>query len=79
MGRESSDGKWLYFSKYMRNSIWRTPGSQSQNRTAFGKGEVVGPPYKVKTDDWTITADETVFLDPATRNCYGTDALDLWS
>ena len=78
MGRESSDGKWLYSSKYMRNSIWRTPGSQSQNRTAFGKGEVIGPPYKVKTDDW-ITADEIVFLDPTTRNCYGTDALDLWS
>jgi len=67
MSRESRDGKWLYFSKNMRDSIWRTPGSQAQNRTAFGEAQVIGPPYKVKTDDWTITPDEIVFLDPATR------------
>ncbi|MBA0085312.1 MAG: PD40 domain-containing protein, partial [Acidobacteria bacterium Pan2503] len=66
MSRESRDGKWLYFSKYMRDSIWRAPGSQAQNRTALGEAEVLGPPYKVKTDDWTITADEIVFLDSAT-------------
>jgi Tol biopolymer transport system component len=66
MSRESRDGKWLYFSKYMRDSIWRTPGSQAQNRSAFGEAEVIGPPYKVKTDDWTLTADEIVFLEPAT-------------
>jgi len=66
MSRESRDGKWLYFSKYVRDSIWRTPGSQAQNRAAFGEAEVIGPPYKVKTDDWTITADEIVFLDSAT-------------
>jgi len=66
MSRESRDGKWLYFSKYLKDSIWRTPGSRAQNRTAFGEAEVIGPPYKVKTDDWTLTADEIVFLDPAT-------------
>jgi serine/threonine protein kinase len=68
MSRESHDGKWLYFSKYMKDSIWRTPGSQAKNGTAFGEAEVIGPPYKVKTDDWTLTADEIVFLDPATSN-----------
>jgi len=66
MSRESRDGKWLYFSKHMRDSIWRTPGSRAENRTAFGEAEVIGPPYKVKTDDWTLTADEIVFLDPGT-------------
>ena len=66
MSRESRDGKWLYFSKYMRASIWRMPGSRAENRTAFGEAEVIGPPYKVKTDDWTLTADEIVFLDPGT-------------
>jgi serine/threonine protein kinase len=66
MSRESRDGKWLYFSKYMRDSIWRTPGSQARDRSAFGETEVIGLPYKVKTDDWTLTADEIVFLDPAT-------------
>ena len=68
MSRESRDGKWLYFSKHMRDSIWRTPGSQAQNRTAFDEAEVIGPPYMVKTDDWTITAEEIVFLDPATSS-----------
>jgi len=66
MSRESRDGKWLYFSKYMRDSIWRIPGSRAENRTAFGEAEVIGPPYKVKTDDWTLTADEIVFLDANT-------------
>jgi serine/threonine protein kinase len=68
MSRESRDGKWLYFSKYMKDSIWRTAGSQAQNRTAFDEAEVIGPPYMVKTDDWTITAEEIVFLDPATSS-----------
>ena len=67
----------LFFQVYEKQHLAHA-GLPVQNRTAFGKGEVVGPPYKVETDDW-ITADEIVFLDPTTRNCYGTDALDLWS
>jgi Tol biopolymer transport system component len=66
MSRESRDGKWLYFSKDMKNSIWRMPGSRAENRIAFGEAEVIGPPYKVKNDDWTLTADEVVFLDADT-------------
>jgi hypothetical protein len=66
MSRESRDGKWLYFSKDGKDNIWRMPGSRAENRTAFGEAEVIGPPYKVKTDDWTLTADEIVFLDADT-------------
>jgi len=60
----------LFFQVYEKQHLAHA-GLPVPKPNGVRQGEVVGPPYKVKTDDWTITADEIVFLDPATRNCYG--------
>jgi hypothetical protein len=48
-------------SKNGKDGIWRMPGSRAENRTAFDEAEVIGPPYRVKSGDGTLTADEIVF------------------
>lgn len=68
MCRESRDGKWLYFTKDGHDSLWRVPGSNFRNAPAPGETLVIGPPYKVITDGWTLIPNEIVFYDGATRS-----------
>jgi Tol biopolymer transport system component len=65
MCRESHDGRWLYFSKDGGAGIWSIAGSKSDGRLWFGETLVIGPPYQVKTEGWTVTPDEIVFFDRA--------------
>ena len=55
----------LFFQEYERQHLAHA-GLPVPKPNGVRQGEVVGPPYKVKTDDWTLTADEIVFLDPGT-------------
>jgi Tol biopolymer transport system component len=63
---ESSDGKWLYFSKDGHDSIWRIPASGLRNPPGEAEELVIGPPYKVQSHSWTLTSGEIVFYDRAT-------------
>jgi Tol biopolymer transport system component len=58
--RESWDGQWLYFTRVGGDSIWRMTVQQP-----FREELVVGPPFKVQTEGWAVTADEAVFHRPA--------------
>ncbi len=64
--RESHDGKWLYFSRDPSDGIWRMSASNSGSGPVPGETLVIGPPYKVQSEGWTITPTEIVFIDRAT-------------
>jgi Tol biopolymer transport system component len=73
--RESFDGKWLYFSR-SEGGIWWVPGSKS-GRIGGIEELVIGPPYRVRTEGWTLGANEITFIDrpagdrPAAIRAYG--------
>jgi hypothetical protein len=60
---ESPDGKWLYFSDHHDDStIFRAPGSQARGAGAAPMA-VLGRPWKVQMEGWTVTPEEIVFID----------------
>jgi len=79
---ESADGKWLYFAdRHDDSSIFRIPGSRAGripgsrggpipgSRAGDGlKNEqlVVGRPYKVQREGWTVAGGEIFFIDRPT-------------
>jgi eukaryotic-like serine/threonine-protein kinase len=67
ISRESPDGKWLYFSRNPSDGIWRMPVSNPGSGALSGETLIIGPPYKVQTEGWTITPKEILFLDRATK------------
>ena len=62
MSRESPDGKWLYFSKYGTEGIFRMPVSGLS-----GAELVVGPQCHPQPGGWALTQSELLFIDRATR------------
>jgi Tol biopolymer transport system component len=67
--RESSDGKWLYFSKPKIEAIFRLPVPKSGLPIASAKELVVGPPHHVQPEGWTLTRDGVIFfIDRATES-----------
>jgi eukaryotic-like serine/threonine-protein kinase len=66
MCRESLDGKWLYFSKPNTEGILRMPLSTSTHQGVSDTEIVVGPPYHVQPQGWTLTRNEVIFIDRAT-------------
>ena len=64
LGRESFDGRWLYFSRWGGDSIWRIPGSRPNSRESVSSDElVISLPYHPQPTGWTITSDEIFFVD----------------
>lgn len=62
--RESPDGKWLYFSKYKSESIWRVQaGGNSPAQVPFREDLVIGPPHRVQQKAWAVMADSIVFIE----------------
>ncbi|HEY7307433.1 MAG TPA: protein kinase [Bryobacteraceae bacterium] len=66
MCRESADGKWRYLSRNPSDGIWKMPGSNSGTGATARETLVIGPPYRVQSEGWTITPNEIVFIDRAT-------------
>lgn len=62
LSRESPDGKWIYFSKYGREEIYRMSVS-----CVSGAKVVVGSPYHPQPGGWALTQSELLFIDRATR------------
>jgi hypothetical protein len=48
--------------------IWRIPTAKSVDRPAPGEELVVGPPYQVQPEGWTVTPEEIVYIDRARSN-----------
>lgn len=65
--RESTDGKWLYFSRNPTDGIRRMAGSSAGSGSVGAETLVIGPPYRVHAEGWTITPNEIVFVDRATN------------
>ena len=67
--RESSDGKWLYFSNPRIEAIFRLPIPKSGLPIASAKELVVGPPHHVQPEGWTLSGDGVIFfIDRATES-----------
>ncbi len=63
---ESTDGKWLYFTKAVgENTIWRAPGPKASENSNVDGQMLIGPPYHISNDGWTVTSKEIFFLDRA--------------
>jgi hypothetical protein len=48
--------------------IWRIPTAKSVDRPAPGEELVVGPPYQLQPEGWTVTPEEIVYIDRARSN-----------
>jgi len=68
VSRESSDGKWLYFSNpKIDEAIFRLSVPKSGLPITSAKELVLGPPHHVQTEGWTLTRDGVIFfIDRAT-------------
>jgi Tol biopolymer transport system component len=69
VSRESSDGKWLYFSNPKIEAIFRLPVPKSGVPIASAKELVVGSPHHVQPEGWTLARDGVIFfIDRATES-----------
>jgi Tol biopolymer transport system component len=69
VSRESSDGKWLYFSNPKIEAIFRLPVPKSGLPIAPAKELVLGTPHHVQPEGWTLTRDGVIFfVDRATES-----------
>jgi dipeptidyl aminopeptidase/acylaminoacyl peptidase len=66
MGRESADGKWLYYTTDRAESLWRIPTNISDANASPAAEMVIGPPYRVQAEGWCLTPDEIFFIDRPT-------------
>jgi dipeptidyl aminopeptidase/acylaminoacyl peptidase len=65
MSRESVDGKWLYYTRDTGDKIWRRSSLPAAGDSA--EEVVIGSPYRVQTEGWTLTQNEIVFIDRPTQ------------
>jgi serine/threonine protein kinase len=59
--RESTDGRWLYFSKDQLAGVWRMALATSPGKSASAEELIIGAPYHPQC--WTLAGDEIVFID----------------
>jgi eukaryotic-like serine/threonine-protein kinase len=59
--RESTDGRWLYFSKPQTQGVWRMALDSSAGKSASAEEIVFGRPYQPAF--WALAGNEIVFID----------------
>jgi Tol biopolymer transport system component len=65
VSRASPDHEWVYFAGAPKQGIWRIRLATSGDDMASGEELVIGPPYHVQSDGWTLAGNEIIFLDRA--------------
>ena len=66
LGHETPDGKWLYFTYARSPGIWRIASNNADGGPSQGEDLVIGPPYTVQAEGWSLTRDQIVFIDRPT-------------
>jgi Tol biopolymer transport system component len=67
MARESSDGKWLYFSKNGAVNLWRMRLESDQPDGTNTEEMIIGPPFNIDKTSWVLTRGEVFFTQTQTN------------